>query len=225
MKRWATVSLAWLVSTSIALCQAKLGLFVVDSMGQKVTDDAGGQNVLFMNGTAYAVPLDTRGFTPEGFQIFFPTADCSGLAYINYYGPITGFIQAITYTSDGLFHYAYTEPSVTIQLGSQRDLNYDGSLGVCLSSSGTVTVSPHITVPAPSFVPPFKLVENLQVSPAPPVPSFNDVPQTHPFYQYIEALKASGITGGCSVSPPLDCPDNPVTRGQLAVFIAKALGL
>jgi hypothetical protein len=63
------------------------------------------------------------------------------------------------------------------------------------------------------------------VSPAPLAASFNDVPTNHPFFQYIEALKASGITGGCSAAPPLYCPDNPVTRGQMAVFLAKALGL
>lgn len=63
------------------------------------------------------------------------------------------------------------------------------------------------------------------VSPAPATADFNDVPTTHPFFQYIEALRASGITGGCQASPPLYCPDNPVTRGQMAVFLAKALGL
>ncbi|MFY9551558.1 MAG: S-layer homology domain-containing protein, partial [Thermoanaerobaculia bacterium] len=60
------------------------------------------------------------------------------------------------------------------------------------------------------------------VSPAPATASFNDVPTSHPFFQYIEALKASGITGGCQASPPLYCPNNPVTRGQMAVFLAKA---
>ena len=63
------------------------------------------------------------------------------------------------------------------------------------------------------------------VSPAPANASFNDVPTTHPFFQYIEALKNSGITGGCQASPPLFCPSEPVTRGQMAVFLAKALGL
>jgi S-layer homology domain len=63
------------------------------------------------------------------------------------------------------------------------------------------------------------------VSPAPGTASFNDVPTNHSFFQYIEALRASGITGGCNASPPLYCPDNPVTRGQMAVFLAKALGL
>ena len=61
------------------------------------------------------------------------------------------------------------------------------------------------------------------VSPAPGSPTFNDVPTNHPFFQFIEALAASGITGGCG--PGIYCPDNPVTRGQMAVFLAKALGL
>lgn len=65
----------------------------------------------------------------------------------------------------------------------------------------------------------------LQVSPAPALVSFNDVPDTHPFFQFIEALKSSGITGGCQAAPPLYCPDNFVTRGQMAVFLVKALGL
>lgn len=63
------------------------------------------------------------------------------------------------------------------------------------------------------------------VSPAPGAATFNDVPTSHPFFQFVEALKASGITGGCSAAPPLYCPDSPVTRGQMAVFLAKALGL
>jgi hypothetical protein len=51
------------------------------------------------------------------------------------------------------------------------------------------------------------------------------VPTSHPFFQFIEALASSGITGGCQASPPLYCPDSPLTRGQMAVFLAKALGL
>jgi hypothetical protein len=63
----------------------------------------------------------------------------------------------------------------------------------------------------------------LQVSPAPVTASFGDVPTGHPFFQFVEALKASGITGGCGSGNY--CPDNPVTRGQMAVFLSKALGL
>jgi hypothetical protein len=61
------------------------------------------------------------------------------------------------------------------------------------------------------------------VSDPPPTPTFGDVPASHPFYQFIEALAKSGITGGCGGGT--FCPDNPLTRGQMAVFLAKALGL
>jgi hypothetical protein len=63
----------------------------------------------------------------------------------------------------------------------------------------------------------------LQVSPAPAAASFNDVPASHPLFQYIEAIHAAGITAGCGGGNY--CPDNPLTRGQMAVFLAKALGL
>jgi hypothetical protein len=64
-----------------------------------------------------------------------------------------------------------------------------------------------------------------QVSPAPATPTFNDVPASDGAFPFIEALAASGITVGCSESPPLYCPDNPLTRRQMAVFLSKALGL
>jgi hypothetical protein len=64
----------------------------------------------------------------------------------------------------------------------------------------------------------------LQVSAAPATASFpNDVPTTHPFFRFVEALAAAGITGGCG--PGSYCPDSPVTRGQMAVFVATTLGL
>ena len=63
----------------------------------------------------------------------------------------------------------------------------------------------------------------LQVSPAPGNATFADVPKSHPFFQYIEALAASGITAGCGGGK--FCPDKPLTRGQMAVFLSKALGL
>ena len=64
----------------------------------------------------------------------------------------------------------------------------------------------------------------LQVSPAPLTASFTDVPTSHPYFQFIEALAASGITGGCG-DGTIYCPSAPLTRGQMAVFLAKALGL
>lgn len=70
-----------------------------------------------------------------------------------------------------------------------------------------------------------RLFYRLQVSPAPATATFGDVPTTHPFFQFIEALAEAGITSGCQASPPLYCPDGLVTRGQMAAFISRALGL
>jgi S-layer homology domain len=62
-----------------------------------------------------------------------------------------------------------------------------------------------------------------QVSDSPATPTFGDVPSTHPFFQFIEALSSSGITTGCGSGN--FCPNAPLTRGQMAVFLGKALGL
>jgi hypothetical protein len=62
-----------------------------------------------------------------------------------------------------------------------------------------------------------------QVSPAPAVATFPDVPPSDPGFQYVEALVASGITAGCGGGNY--CPDNTLTRRQMAVFLSKALGL
>ena len=74
----------------------------------------------------------------------------------------------------------------------------------------------------------FKAVDiwwHRQVSTAPGTATFNDVPTSHPFFQFVEALVASGITVGCQASPPLYCPDAPLTRKQMAAFLAKGFGL
>jgi hypothetical protein len=61
------------------------------------------------------------------------------------------------------------------------------------------------------------------VSPAPVTADFLDVPTGDPRFQFIEAIYHAGITAGCGSGNY--CPDAPLTRGQMAVFIAKALGL
>jgi hypothetical protein len=62
-----------------------------------------------------------------------------------------------------------------------------------------------------------------QVSPAPAVATFQDVPPSHPFFQFIQALVASGITVGCGGGNY--CVNAAITRGEMAVFLSKALGL
>lgn len=48
--------------------------------------------------------------------------------------------------------------------------------------------------------------------------SFADVPDSHTFHSHIEWMKDNGITSGCGDGTNY-CPDNNVTRGQMAVFL------
>jgi parallel beta-helix repeat protein len=50
--------------------------------------------------------------------------------------------------------------------------------------------------------------------------TFSDVPCPSTFANWIEALAAEGITGGCGTG--IYCPQNPVRRDQMAVFLLKA---
>jgi len=52
---------------------------------------------------------------------------------------------------------------------------------------------------------------------------FADVLYTNWAWQYIERLYSAGITGGCTTSPLNYCPDNSVTRAQMAVSLEKGV--
>jgi hypothetical protein len=59
--------------------------------------------------------------------------------------------------------------------------------------------------------------------PTPATQRFDDVPPTHPFYNFIDRMALLQITLGCGSNPPLYCPGNPVLREQMAAFIIRAL--
>jgi hypothetical protein len=52
---------------------------------------------------------------------------------------------------------------------------------------------------------------------------FADVPSTHPFVDWIEQLASEGITSGCGGGN--FCPNEVVTRAQMAVFLVRAFNL
>ncbi|PWB73278.1 MAG: hypothetical protein C3F07_09930 [Anaerolineales bacterium] len=71
----------------------------------------------------------------------------------------------------------------------------------------------------------FLLKSKHGVSYTPPaaVGVFNDVPVGYWADKWIEQLAAEGITGGCGGGNY--CPDTPVTRAQMAVFLVKTFNL
>jgi RHS repeat-associated protein len=60
-------------------------------------------------------------------------------------------------------------------------------------------------------------------APPPATGMFTDVSVGSYFAPWIEQLYREGITAGCA--PALFCPDAPITRGQMSVFLAAALHL
>jgi len=57
----------------------------------------------------------------------------------------------------------------------------------------------------------------------PPTAYFQDVPTSGVpdsiYFPYVQAIAQLGITAGCQTSPPLYCPDQSITQGQMAVFM------
>ena len=49
---------------------------------------------------------------------------------------------------------------------------------------------------------------------------FTDVPNSNTFHASISKVKLAGITGGCSATKY--CPNDEVTRGQMAAFLARS---
>ena len=141
---------------------------------------------------------DLNPGNPMYASLWTLTATGNTFNYIN--------MTPITSGGCGLFSHTYTPP---VQIDN-NGFTYGIELYVPVASANQ-----RITTARVGY--------KLQVSPAPATATFTDVPTTHLFYQYVEALAAAGITAGCGGGN--FCPDAAVTRGQMAVFLSKALGL
>lgn len=53
--------------------------------------------------------------------------------------------------------------------------------------------------------------------------TFSDVTDSYWAWSYVERLYSAGITGGCGVSPRRYCPEDIVTRAQMAVFLLRGI--
>ena len=67
------------------------------------------------------------------------------------------------------------------------------------------------------------LTLTFQMQPVPPTSSFGDVSTDYFAWSYIEDLYAARVTGGCSTAPLLYCPNQPVSRDQMAVFLERGM--
>ncbi len=70
----------------------------------------------------------------------------------------------------------------------------------------------------------FRALPQCGVSPMPPGP-FADVPGDGTFTEDVAWVKEQGIALGCNLEGTLFCPDDLVSRGQMASFLSRALQL
>jgi hypothetical protein len=62
----------------------------------------------------------------------------------------------------------------------------------------------------------------------PPTPGsqrFNDVPPSNTFYNFIDRMSVLNITLGCTPDHLMYCPNDSVTRAQMAAFLVRAFNL
>ena len=65
------------------------------------------------------------------------------------------------------------------------------------------------------------LTRAFNLEPGPPA-GFADVDEDSSHVAGINAIAAAGITAGCGTDPPRYCPERPVTRAEMATFLASA---
>jgi len=133
----------------------------------------------------------------------------------DFWGTVPNYIDIASVSSSGSGGYGYAVSSYF-----SHTVNNDVAYG------GGYQYTVNVVLPVGDGSLGFKGVDlwwNRQISPAPATATFSDVPTSHPFFQEIEALAASGITTG--YSDGTFRPNNYVTRQALAAYLARALGL
>lgn len=140
---------------------------------------------------------DTSGVATALWNCPSPGGDCA---------LVTAFSTGTSETPGCDFFAAAIDPPITLDQRNNRHM---------LSTSGGPDEGFHAV----------RVFWRRQVGPAPSFPTFDDVPASHPFFQEIEALAASGIIDGVCSDPNKFCPDGVLTRAQIAALLARALGL
>jgi len=167
----------------------------ISSFGE---DEAGEIYVVGLGGTVHRIAAAT---SPWPVSIS-PTAESFAA------GGGAGNV-AVTVAAGCQWTAASNVPWITIISGSSGTGNGTVNFSVAANGnpfllSGTISISNQILT----------IVEGAQ---------FNDVPSTHPFFTFIGKFSARGISAGCGNSN--FCPDSPVSREQMAIFVERAMGI
>ena len=116
--------------------------------------------------------------------------------------------------------FADVQPNVTFAAEWIEELYAEGITGGCLAGSPLPSYCPNSSVTRGQMaVFLLKTYHGTAYLPPPATGVFADVAPAGPFAPWIEEMARLQITSGCGGN--LYCINNPVTRGQMAVFLAK----
>ena len=106
--------------------------------------------------------------------------------------------------------------------------NIPGYAGLAPGTSHSVTLTVSVDPNAPSTLTPavFTPIDgtidlNAVSAPTTILRPLVDTTSSYFFYNAVNLLREYGVTGGCSVLPPMFCPNDDVTRAQMAIFAER----
>jgi hypothetical protein len=104
--------------------------------------------------------------------------------------------------------------------GASSDFSFTGQFTSSTTANGTYFFNGHL-IPGCGTL----YQSGTWTAQAPPVPEprFTDVPFSYWAWQYVERLYNAGITSGCTHSPLNYCPEAPVTRAEMALFLERGI--
>lgn len=237
-------------STSVGISLADSAAFTADSQNNCVIGNAAG----VQNGTGSIVPFEYNWWgDPSGPSGVGPGSGDSVSANVDYDPWDTvhpDLCDAAPVADDALFTIP-EDAAVGAVVGtvSAHDSD-DGALTFTITGgnnggafaigadTGTITVASALDYESvPSYTLTVEASDGVLADTAtitigvedvfevPAAPTFVDVPLSHTFFEDVEWLAWAGVTLGCDTNGPRYCPTDPVTRAQMASFLARALGL
>ena len=200
---------------------------------------AGSENGNFLNGESYNVRTTTFGDVPEDYWAWhfierLSAAGITGGCGNGNYCPQNSVTRAqmAVFLLRGIHGPSYSPPVVGVSTSFNdvptdywsaswiKQLAAEGITGGC----GNGNYCPE-TIVTRAQMAVFLLRAKYTSAYTPPSATgdFTDVPLDYWSAAWIEQLAAEGITGGCGAG--LYCPDNNVTRDQMAIFLVRTFNL
>jgi hypothetical protein len=195
-------------------------LSYIDGTPKTVISDGNGNYSLTVtyNWSGTVTPSKTGySFNPASISYTNVLTDQTGQNYVAL--PITFTISGNAGVEGATLSYTDGTPKTVIS-----DSSGSYSLTVTYNWSGAVTPSKAGYAFSPENRTYTNVVENQTAQNyTAVVVTFTDVSNSYWAWLWIERLYAAGVTSGCSTNPMMYCPEDSVTRAQMAIFLERGM--